>query len=200
MKGRASGIFEAPASIKIEEEARLVERAQDGDRQAVAELYHRHVDVIFEYTYARVQDAAVAEDLTAQVFLRAIEGLPDYRYKGKPFVSWLYSIARARTADHWRKQHRRDTVPLTDSIPADSPQPEEIAEVESEWVAAIGLLAHLTDDQQDVLILRFIGEMSLSQVAEILGKTVGAVKSIQHRALAALARLRQRHTLDADEV
>jgi RNA polymerase sigma-70 factor (ECF subfamily) len=199
MKERGSARFEALASKKREEEARLVERAQEGDKQAVAELYRRHVDVIFEYAYARVRDATVAEDLTAQVFLKAIEGLPDFRYQGKPFVSWLYTIARARTADYWRKRQSRDTVPLTESLPADSPQPEEIAEVEDEWVAAIGLLAHLTDDQQDVMILRFVGEMSLSQVADILGKTVGAVKSIQHRALAALARLRQRQTIDAHE-
>jgi len=131
----------------------------------------------------------VAEDLTAQVFLKAVEGLPNYEPSDRPFAAWLYRIAYARTVDHWRQQQRRREVVLDESLQAAGPQPEDWLVLEAEWRTALDLLAQLTDDQQNVLILRFVGEMSLSEVAETLGKTVGAVKAAQHRALAALARL-----------
>jgi RNA polymerase sigma-70 factor (ECF subfamily) len=110
---------------------------------------------------------------------------------GKPFLSWLYRIAYARVVDHYREQRRRQEVALFETVPADDPPPSQRVEAEAESDAAIDLLAQLTDDQQDVLILRFIGELSLAEVAETLGKTVGAIKALQHRALASLARLQQ---------
>jgi RNA polymerase sigma-70 factor (ECF subfamily) len=147
--------------------------------------------MIYRYTYARVGDASVAEDLTAQVFLKAFEGLPNYEPRGAPFSAWLYRIAHARTVDYWRQQQRRREVDLFDTLPAREPQPEEVVVAKSEWSAALGLLAQLTDEQRDVIILRFIEEMSLAEVAETLDKTVGAVKALQHRALASLARLQR---------
>jgi RNA polymerase sigma-70 factor (ECF subfamily) len=176
-------------SRKRDKELDLIRRAQQGDKPAIGELYRSHVDVIYRYIWARVRDDSVTEDLTAQVFLKALEGLPTYKPTGKPFLAWLYRIAYARIVDHWRKQERRVEVPLEDTLASREPRPEELLEVEANWVAAIDLLAQLTDDQQDVVILRFIGEMSLADVAETLGKTVGATKAIQYRALASLARL-----------
>jgi RNA polymerase sigma-70 factor (ECF subfamily) len=176
----------------LREESLLVERAKQGDKQAIGELYHRHVDMVYRYVYGRVKDEAVAEDVTAQVFLKALEGLPGYQLGDRPFAAWLYRIARARTVDYWRQQQRRQHVPLADTWPAEGPRPEELLSIEIEWSTAIDLLAQLTDDQQDVILLRFIGEMSLSEVAAILGKNVNAVKAIQHRALASVARLLQR--------
>jgi RNA polymerase sigma-70 factor (ECF subfamily) len=184
--GSRSGAQERP---KQREEVRLIERAQNGDKAALAELYRGHVDMVHRYVYARVGDMAVAEDLTAQVFLKAVEGLPNYEPSDRPFAAWLYRIAYARTVDHWRQQQRRREVVLDESLQAAGPQPEDWLVLEAEWRTALDLLAQLTDDQQNVLILRFVGEMSLSEVAETLGKTVGAVKAAQHRALAALARL-----------
>ena len=176
-------------SQKRDKELALIRRAQEGDKQAIGEIYRMHVDVIYRYIWTRVRDDNVAEDLTAQVFLKALEGLPSYRPSGKPFLAWLYRIAYARVVDHWRKQERRVEVPLEETLPAREPRPGELLEAEADWVTAIDLVAQLTDDQQDVVILRFIGEMSLAQVAETLGKTVGATKAIQYRALASLARL-----------
>jgi RNA polymerase sigma-70 factor (ECF subfamily) len=194
MEGHRSPRSGSPTNRIVRDEARLVERAKRGDQKAISELYRSHVDIVHRYVYGRVGDAMVAEDLTAQVFLKALEGLPDYEYTGKPFVAWLYTIAYARTADYWRKQGRRQTVPLADTLPADTPQPEELLEAEAEWRTAIDLIAQLTDDQQDVLILRFIGDMSIAEVAETLAKSVGAVKALQHRALATIARLMERQT------
>jgi RNA polymerase sigma-70 factor (ECF subfamily) len=172
------------------EELDLVERARQGDRQAIGELYRRHVDLVYRYIHVRVQDDAVAEDLTAQVFLKALEGLSSYQPGDAPFQAWLYRIAHARTVDYWRQQQRRVEVPLAETLSTGGPRPDEVVEAKAESVTALDLLAQLTDDQQDVLILRFIGEMKLWEIAETLGKTVGAVKAIQYRALASLARLR----------
>jgi RNA polymerase sigma-70 factor (ECF subfamily) len=190
MKGfRPAGGSDTKGSRKREQELELIRRAQQGDKQAIGELYRLHVDVIYRYIWARVRDDSLAEDLTAQVFLKALEGLPTYQPSGKPFLAWLYRIAYARIVDHWRKQERRVEVPLDETLPTRDPRPEDLLEYEADWVTAIDLLAQLTDDQQDVVILRFIGEMSLADVAETLGKTVGATKAVQYRALATLARL-----------
>jgi RNA polymerase sigma-70 factor (ECF subfamily) len=187
--GRSTDGSGASSSRKRDEESKLIHRAQQGDKKAIGELYRQHVDVIYRYVWARVRDESVAEDLTAQVFLKALEALPSYEPSGKPFVAWLYRIAYARIVDHWRQQERRREVPLVETMPAYGPQPGERLDAEAEWSMAIDLLAQLTDDQQDVLILRFIGEMSLAEVAETLGKTLGATKAVQHRALATLARM-----------
>jgi len=176
-------------SRKRDKELELIRRAQQGEKSAIGELYRLHVDVIYRYIWARVRDDSLTEDLTAQVFLKALEGLPTYKPTGKPFLAWLYRIAYARVVDHWRKQERRVEVPLEDTLPAREPRPGALLEAEADWGTAIDLVAQLTDDQQDVVILRFIGEMSMAEVAETLGKTVGATKAIQYRALASLARL-----------
>jgi RNA polymerase sigma-70 factor (ECF subfamily) len=181
-----------PTSRKHEEETRLIQRAKQGDKGAIGELYRRNVDVIYRYIWTRVRETTVAEDLTGSVFLKALEALPTYEPSGKPFLAWLYRIAYARVVDHWRQQERRTEVPLLETLPAREPQPDELLEAEADWSRAMELIAQLTDDQQDVLILRFIGDMSLTEVAEILGKTLGATKALQHRALAALARMLER--------
>ena len=190
MKGtRSTSGSDPKRSRKREQEHELIRRAQEGDKQAIGELYRANVDVIYRYVWARVRDDSLAEDLTAQVFLKALEGLPTYQPSGKPFVAWLYRIAYARIVDHWRKLERRVEVPLEETLPAREPRPQELLEFEADWVMAMELLAQLTDDQQDVVILRFIGEMSLADIAQTVGKTVGATKALQYRALATLARL-----------
>ena len=190
MKGFKSTSGSDPKrSRKREKEHELIRRAQEGDKQAIGELYRVHVDVIYRYVWARVRDDSLAEDLTAQVFLKALEGLPSYKPSGKPFVAWLYRIAYARIVDHWRKLERRVEVPLEETLPSGEPRPEDLLQFEADWVMAMELLSQLTDDQQDVMILRFIGEMSLADVAQTVGKTVGATKALQYRALATLARL-----------
>ena len=170
-------------------EVRLIQRAQQGDRQALGELYKRHVDLIYRYVYTRVRDEAAGEDLTAEVFLKALEGLSAYEARGYPFRAWLYRIARARTVGYWRREERRPEVALEDTLPTEGSHSEQLVEMQDQWGRAMDLVAQLTDDQQDVLILRFIDELTLSEIAEALGKTTGSVKSLQSRAQASLARL-----------
>jgi RNA polymerase sigma-70 factor (ECF subfamily) len=185
------GLGETMTSEKQHDEVRLVKRAKQGDRQAISELYRRHVDAVYRYVYARVRDPEVARDLTAQTFVKVLEGLPNYQLTGAPFLSWIHRIAHARTVDHWRKQYRSREVPLVDDERAGSVWPADTVVSQENSNTALDLLARLTDDQQAVLILRFIGEMKLSEVADVLGKTREAVTSTQHRALASLARLLQ---------
>lgn len=159
------------------------------ERAAISALYRRHVQAIYRYLYYRVGDEHTAEDLTAEVFLRAIEGLPNYEPRGVPFAAWLYRIAQARMADYFRRQGRTATVGLDEGWPSDEDLPlarVERSSLHEELRAALG---RLTIDQQQVIILKFVEGFSNAEAARILGKTEGAVKSLQHRALNALHRL-----------
>lgn len=174
--------------LEIDETA-LVERARRMERGAVSALYQRHVQAIYRYVYYRVGDEQTAEDVTADVFLRAVEGLPNYEPRGVPFVAWLYRIAQARVADHFRRQRRRTTTALDESWPSDEGSPLAQSEQSSLHERLRAALGHLTTDQQQVIILKFVEGFSNAKVARILGKSEGAVKSLQHRALDALHRL-----------
>ncbi|MBN1564286.1 MAG: sigma-70 family RNA polymerase sigma factor [Anaerolineae bacterium] len=184
-------------------ESQLLHRACNGDRDAVAALYRAHVQAIYRYINYRVPDSTLADDLTAEVFLRMVEGLPHYRMNGVPFEAWLYRIAAARVADYYRRRSRRPQEALTDQEPDRGESPEgkiQYAEEKDELRAA---LRNLTADQQDVLLLRFVERKSHAEVAAIMEKSISAVKSTQHRALTRLAELmgienKGRHYLRGD--
>jgi RNA polymerase sigma-70 factor (ECF subfamily) len=159
------------------------------ERAAISALYRRHVQAIYRYVYYRVGDEHTAEDLTAEVFLRAIEGLPNYEPRDVPFAAWLYRIAQARTADHFRRQRRTATSVLDESWPSGEDPLLSQVEESSLHEGLRAALGQLTTDQQQVIVLKFAGGFSNAEVAGILGKTEGAVKSLQHRALNALHRL-----------
>lgn len=159
------------------------------ERAAISALYRRHVQAIYRYVYYRVGDEHTAEDLTAEVFLRAVEGLPNYEPRGVPFAAWLYRIAQARVADHFRRQRRSATAALDESWSSGKDSPLAQLELSSLHERLRAALDRLTIDQQQVITLKFVEGFSNAKVARILGKTEGAVKSLQHRALNALHRL-----------
>jgi RNA polymerase sigma-70 factor (ECF subfamily) len=171
------------------DEASLVTRAKNGDEDAISALYQRHADAIFRYVLLRVNDFDVAEDLTAEVFLKALQGLPGYQITEAPLLAWLYRIAHSQTIDFWRRRARRKETPLTEDIPAKTPWPEELITGMARWEAVLAGMKRLTDDQRKVITLRFIEERDVKTVAGRLGKTCGAVKSLQYRAVASLARV-----------
>jgi RNA polymerase sigma-70 factor (ECF subfamily) len=171
------------------EEAELIRRAKGLEEAALGELYRRHADDIFRYIYYRVGDENVAEDITSDVFVRMLQGLPNYTYRGAPFSAWLYRIAHARVVDHFRRQKVRDHLPLDERLPSTEQRPESAVELEEEHRTLLEAIGQLTEDQQQVLVLKFIEGFSNIEVATILGKTEGAVKSLQHRALASLQRI-----------
>lgn len=177
--------------MRIQDEGLLIQRAQQGDLAAVSELYNLHVERIYRYIRYRTGDDLTAEDLTAEVFLRAIESLGSYREHGAPFIAWLYRIAHARVIDYWRSSKRRQTAPLDDPllqdglVAADDAIETDFLQHRSLWVA----LRQLTEDQQQVIVLKFVQGLSNAEIAQLLGKTEGAIKALQRRALESLARL-----------
>lgn len=150
----------------LENEQNLLQRAIRYDSAAFARLYDH-------YVYYRVGTRAQAEDLSAQVFLKAWEGIGNYRWTDRPFAAWLYRIAHNLEVDHFRAQ--RIVVPL-----------DEIAEMGLTRELVQQAITRLTDDQQQVVILRFLQGYSTAEVARLIDKDQGAVRALQHRALGAL--------------
>lgn len=167
----------------------VIERARSGDRAAFAELYDQHVDSVYRYLLYRVREPADAEDLASEVFTRAFANIHRYRWQGKSFLAWLYTIARNAVTD--RRRRERPTVDLDTAygVAEDGPTAHDRA-VHGEEVSALrGAVKYLTSEQQQVLSLRFESNLSSRQVAKLLGKNEGAIRALQFRALGRLRKL-----------
>jgi RNA polymerase sigma-70 factor (ECF subfamily) len=166
---------------------RLVERAQRGDRSALEELYLLHFDRIYSYLHLSVGNRHDAEDLTTQTFLRMLEAIGRFRWRSAPFSAWLFRIAHNLAMDHFRAGRR---VQAEEDVP--EPLGAEESSAEEQALDSLGqagmleLIQRLSADQRQVLTLKFLFGFANAEVAGILGKTEGAVKSLQHRALASL--------------
>jgi len=171
----------------LEEERLLVARAQSGDREAFGELYRRYLPPVLRFVSFRVASKDDAEDLAALVFFRAWKGLSGYREKEAGFRAWVYRIARNSVIDHYRtaKWHASLDEPSVAAISA-ATQDEAESLVTAEQVRAG--LSRLPEEQQTVLVLRFVEGLSHAEVAEAVGKSEGACRMVQLRALQALAR------------
>ncbi|MBV8079061.1 MAG: sigma-70 family RNA polymerase sigma factor [Actinobacteria bacterium] len=171
----------------------LVDRAQKGDRSALEELYLIHFDRIYGYLHVSVGNRHDAEDLTTQTFIKMIESIGRFRWQAAPFSAWLFRIAHNLAMDHFRAQRRWQPEEEVPEPPAD-----EATSAEEGALEAIGrrsmleLIDDLSLDQQQVLTLKFVFNFSNAEAATILGKTEGAVKSLQHRALVSLQKQLQR--------
>jgi RNA polymerase sigma-70 factor (ECF subfamily) len=167
----------------------LVERAQKGDRQALEELYLMHFDRIYSYLQMSVGNRHDAEDLTNQTFVKMLESIERFEWRKVPISAWLFRIAHNLAMDHFRSRRRWQP----EEEPPEPPD-SEVRSAEEEALQAIGrqsmleMIEGLSQDQQQVLTLKFVFNFSNSDVATILGKTEGAIKSLQHRALASLQR------------
>ena len=175
------------------DEKKLLEQAQQGDAEAFAQIYRQNVQLVFRYIAYRVNDPQLAEDLTGDVFIRALEGLPKFQDRGVPFIAWLYRIAHARVIDHYRRNNRRSPEMELDQqqIPVETDMDATLIRRHAAAELREGM-AQLTDEQQQVLILRFIEGHRIEKVAQLMGKNANAIKALQHRALRSLAsRLRK---------
>jgi len=165
----------------------LVARAQDGDRDALEELYLLHFDRIYSYLHMSVGNRHDAEDLTTQTFLKMLEAIGRFRWQSAPFSAWLFRIAHNLAIDHFRARKR---VQPEDEVPEPSGLEESSAEDQAfDSIGRAGMLElieRLSAEQRQVLTLKFLFGFVNAEVAGILGKTEGAVKSLQHRALASL--------------
>ncbi len=167
----------------------IIERAKAYDHAVLQHLYEAYSPALFRYIYYRIGDRETAEDIRADVFIKMLEGLASFNYQGWSIASWLYRIAHDRVVDHLRRQGRRKQETLVDSVvdPADGPDQQSLASLDhAELYAA---LQQLTDEQAEVIILRFLQDRSIRDVAQITGRSEGAIKALQHRALNALGRL-----------
>jgi RNA polymerase sigma-70 factor, ECF subfamily len=167
----------------------LVERAQHGDRDALEQLYLLHFDRIYSYLRVSLGNRHDAEDLTTQTFLRMLESIGRFRWQSAPFSAWLFRIAHNLAVDHFRAQR---WVLVEEEVP--EPFGEEESSAEEQALASmaqagmLGLIEELSAEQRQVLALKFVFNFGNLEIAGILGKTEGAVKSLQHRALASLER------------
>jgi RNA polymerase sigma-70 factor (ECF subfamily) len=171
------------AERQIEE---LVSRAQEGDRDALEELYLEHFDRIYSYLHMTVGNRHDAEDLTTQTFLRMLESIGKFKWGTAPFSAWLFRIAHNLAMDHFRSRRRwqpEEEVPEPDQAEA-SAEEEALKLLSSENM--FDLIEQLSEEQRHVLILKFVFDFSNLETATVLDKTEGAVKSLQHRALASL--------------
>ena len=173
----------------MHDEQSLIRRAQQHDEMALTQLYEENFDRIYRYIVLKIGDRTEAEDMTQQVFLNVLKSISSYKWQGMPFTSWLYRIAHNQIVDHLRKKSRRTMVPLDESIPAIGGDPEHLAvrrvEIEELTIAA----KKLTAAQQEVISLRFAAELSVAEVASVMGKSEGAVKALQHSAIIALRKV-----------
>jgi RNA polymerase sigma-70 factor (ECF subfamily) len=167
----------------------LVARAQRGDRTALEDLYLLHFDRVYGYLHMSVGNRHDAEDLTTQTFVKMLEAIRRFQWRSVPFSAWLLRIAHNLAIDHFRANRRWQSE---EHVPESANGEESSAEVQA--LASLGetrvltLIDRLAPDQRQVLTLKFVYRFSNGEAAAILGKTEGAVKSLQHRALASLER------------
>jgi RNA polymerase sigma-70 factor (ECF subfamily) len=166
-------------------ELRVVADARRGDAAALTALYEHFKQDVFRFIYYRTNDVEVAADLTGDVFEKMIKALPAYKPQ-RPFAAWLFKIARNRVIDYWRQQQVRQQVPLDEGLPSTDVSPEEMVEQKLTVERLVRALPHLTVDQRDVLILRYVVGMRIRSVATTMEKSEGAVRMLQQRALKAL--------------
>jgi RNA polymerase sigma-70 factor, ECF subfamily len=168
-----------------EEERELVERAKRDPRQFGA-LYDRHFQQIYRFVYSRVREQTAAEDVTSEVFMKALKAIPRYQDTGRPFAAWLYQIAVNAIADRYRTLRPSQTLDDFHDLAVAGPALEDLAahrdEVRRIWALVEGLPAQ----QRTALVLKFQEDMKIEDIAVAMGKTPGAVKLLIHRGVSRL--------------
>lgn len=167
------------------DERELQARASQGDSEAFGTLYEIHVNRIYTYIYYRTGNQHDAEDLTARVFIRAMNHIHNYKDKGLPFSAWLYRIAHNLVANWHRDNKRRQEVSLEaePALQVDRDYPEATLLHSEEENQLLGVIRSLPTDRQQLLILKHVDSLSNSEIGAIMGRTEGAIKSLYHRTL-----------------
>jgi RNA polymerase sigma-70 factor (ECF subfamily) len=164
----------------MEQERLLIEAAQKDSRR-FGELYEANFERVYAFIVRRVQDRTDAEDLTAEVFQHALANLSKFEWRGVPFVVWLFRIASNAIADRWKDMSRQRPDPISDDD-LDQPHWEEI----ERRATLFRLIESLPEDQRSVLIQRFVEQKSIRDIAQKFGRSEGAIKQLQYRALETL--------------
>jgi RNA polymerase sigma-70 factor, ECF subfamily len=185
----AEPVTQPTPALDREEERRIVLKAVERDQEAFAQLYDRHVVRIYRHIYYMVSDATTAEDLTAQTFLKAWEAIDRYKERGAPIVAWLLRISHNLTVSYLRSKRDHSELDETFLDSKMTRNPEEALEQASDEKSMREAVLKLRDEQRQVIMLRFVEEMDYREVADIIGKSVPAVRVIQHRALGNLRKI-----------
>ena len=176
-------------ALKKEADERLLIEAAQKDPACFAELYEINFERVYAYVVKRVRDRAETEDLTAEVFHQALANLKRFEWRGIPFAAWLFRIAANLITDRWQRSGREvaDESGHIESVQIKSGQAgaAEIEEVERR-ATLFRLVETLPAEQKRVVVLRFVEEKSIKEVAREIRKTEGAVKQLQFRALTSL--------------
>lgn len=170
----------------------LVGAAQTGDSAAFGLLYHHYVNAVYRYVMFRVGDRALAEDLTSETFLRALRRIGSVNYQGRDVGAWFITIARNLILDHVKSSRYRfevTTAELDDSTRLSTYGPEQLVLAKAAAADLLRCVHQLNADQQECVVLRFINDLSVAETAGVMGRTEGAVKTLQHRAVRKLAKL-----------
>ena len=168
-----------------DDERELVERARRDPRQFGA-LYDRHFQQIYRFVYSRVREQTAAEDVTSEIFMKALKAMPRYQDTGRPFAAWLYQIAVNAIADRYRTM--RPSQPLDDfhDLSVAGPALEDLAAHRDELRRIWGLVEALPHQQRTALVLKFQEDMKIEDIAVAMGKSPGAVKLLIHRGVSRL--------------
>jgi RNA polymerase sigma-70 factor (ECF subfamily) len=169
----------------------VVCRAVSGDVQAFAQLYEENFDRIYRYIFLRLGNQAEAEDLSQEVFVKALEAIGSYKWRNLPFASWLFRIAHNQMVDHIRKQARMKESALDDDsmTSISEANPASVAEQGLEIERLLDSVDKLSPAQREVISLRFGAELSIAEVARVLGKSPGTVKALQYNGIVALRKM-----------
>lgn len=163
-----------------------IRQAQQGDETVIAALYQHYHQGVFQFLYYRVGDRQIAEDLTSEVFLRMLRFIGGFEPPSAKFGSWLFEIARNLATDHYRRMSIRENVELEEDMAISQDDPPATVERGLTHEALRRAMQKLSEDQRDVIVLRFVAGMPITEVAQALNKSEDAVKGLQRRALAAL--------------
>jgi RNA polymerase sigma-70 factor, ECF subfamily len=167
------------------DEALLVERAK-GDPTAFGELYDRYFPQIYRFVYSRVREQTAAEDVTSEVFVKALRGIGRYQDTGRPFSAWLYQIAVNAVADRYRSARPVQDLDEARGTPQAGPGVEEVAAQRDELRHIWAVVETLPRQQRTAMVLKFQEDMKIEDIAAVMGKTPGAVKLLIHRGVTAV--------------
>lgn len=180
-----------PADPPDERLTALVDLARDGDSDAFGQLYDHYVTTVYRFLYYRVGSQPLAEDLTSETFFRALRAIGAFRWQGKDFGAWLVTIARNLVADHYKSGRYRLEVSTDQILHHDTPthglEDDVLTSMSNE--ALLDGVRQLPPEQQECLVLRFLQGMSIAETAKALGRSEGAVKQLQLRAVRKLAKV-----------
>jgi RNA polymerase sigma-70 factor (ECF subfamily) len=170
----------------LDSENIIIKQAKNGDSEAFGQLYDHYEEQIYRFIYLKTGQKEDAEDLTHQVFLQAFRKIKDYKDFGFPFSSWLYRIARNEVIDFYRS--KKTNIPLedVDNVLKSEEDKKNDLDFKIQLEEVKKAISKLKPEYQDVIIMRFIEDLSIKEVSRILNKSEGAIKLIQHRAMAAL--------------